>query len=120
MYLHNILNRDNQELFRRTSEIQKGNATTGDFIELVKEDMSKIGEAKNEDYISHERNSFKAQIQRKMISAAFKELTLKQKEHSKVREIQYPEFNIQPYMTSCSFSNKMVSTIYKQQALSNS
>ena len=33
MYLHNILNRDKEELVRRIYETQKQNPTKGDFIE---------------------------------------------------------------------------------------
>jgi hypothetical protein len=117
MYLHNILNRDKGELVRRIYETQKQNPTKGDFIELVKEDMLKIGETFDEYYISCERRDlFKAKIQKKIRSLAFRELTLKQMEHSKVREIKYPEFKIQSYMTSCLFTNSMVSTLFNMRS----
>ena len=75
MFLHNILKRGKQELVRMIYEAQKGNPTKWHFIELVREDMFKIGEAFDEDSISHERmDVFKAKIQRKIMSIAFKEL----------------------------------------------
>ena len=63
-----------------------------------------IVETFDEDYISCERRDlFKAKIQKKIRSLAFRELTLNQREHLKVREIKYHEFKIQSYMTSCLF-----------------
>ena len=82
MYLHNILERDKEELVKRAYEAQKQNPTKGDFIKLVKEDLLKIGEAFDEDMAkSKEKGAFKAKVMKKIKATAFKELTLKQMGH---------------------------------------
>ena len=53
MFLHNILRRNKEELVKRVYEAQKQIPTKGDFIELVKADLLKIGEAFDEDLIKN-------------------------------------------------------------------
>ena len=43
LYLHNILQKDENEMIRKIYEVQKNNPSKGDFIELVTEDKSLIG-----------------------------------------------------------------------------
>ena len=43
MYLHNILQKDEDELVRRVYEAQRMDPSPGDFDELVKEDMDTLG-----------------------------------------------------------------------------
>ena len=45
MYLHHLLSRNNEELIKLVYNAQRDNTTTEDFIELVKEDLTNIGEA---------------------------------------------------------------------------
>ena len=51
IYLHNILENDKEELVKSVYEAQILKPTKGDFIELVKEDLLKIGEAFDEEII---------------------------------------------------------------------
>ena len=43
MYLHNILQRDDNEIVKKIFEVQKTNTSTGDFFELVCDDKLLIG-----------------------------------------------------------------------------
>ena len=43
MYLHTILQKDETEMVKMFYEVQKINPSTGDFIEIVKQDCEKIG-----------------------------------------------------------------------------
>ena len=73
MYLHNILNRNDEELVKRVYKAQKDNPTQGDFICLVKKDLENMGEVfKEEDIMSKNKSQFKLHIGTKIKAAAFK------------------------------------------------
>ena len=48
MYLHHIVQKDQNELIKRVFKAQAENPTKGDFCELVKEDMDMMGQVYNE------------------------------------------------------------------------
>ena len=113
MYLQNILKRGEEELVKRVFEAQKNDPTTGDFIELVKKDLEMIGQDFDETFICLKTKSeLKTHIKKKIREAAFQELKLVQMNHSKVKNINYGEFRIQPYLVSHKFTNSMVKVLF--------
>ena len=86
---------------------QKRNPVKGDFYSLVQEDFQKIQLFLSENEILNmSRNIFKNRVKKYVLAAAFKQyLTIKQSK-SKVKNIQYDELKIQPYLSSNLFSNE--------------
>ena len=112
MYLHNILNRNSDELVRRIFEAQRNNPTPGDFICLVKIALEYIDEPYNENNIvSMNKTQFKMHIRKKLNQSIFNSLKVLQDTHSKVRDIKYKQFKIQPYLKNHTFTNKMASVL---------
>ena len=117
MYLQNILTRGEDELVKRVFEAQKNNPTTGDFIELVKKDLEIIGLEYDEAFFCLKTKSeLKEIIKKKIRDAAFEELKLLQIKHTKVKDIKYNDFKIQPYMVSNKFSTSMVKVLFDMRS----
>lgn len=108
MYLHNILNKSSNELIHRVYLAQRDNPTKGDFVELVKADLERIGIDYDEEWFKGlTKVQFKQHIKNNISKLVFKDLKSLQSNHSKVKDIVYNKFHIQPYMTSPLFNNKM-------------
>ena len=113
LFLQTILQRPEEELTRRVYDAQKRDPIQGDFYKLVKDDFNDIGEEMNEIQIKQtNRESFKKEIKEKIRAAAFVYLKNIQSEHSKVKDIKYPKFEVQPYMTSPIFYNDEVNLLH--------
>ena len=105
-YLHEILNREENELVRRVFSAQVENPSKGDFIQLVEEDFKMIGEEIDfESICQMTKIQFKKHIKEKVKLVTFNDLQDIQKGHSKVRDIQYSKLNIQEYLQSPKFSD---------------
>ena len=51
-------------------------------------------------------------VRKKLNQAIFNSLTILQNTHSKVRDIKYTQFKIQPYLKSHTFTNNMASVLF--------
>ena len=117
MYLHNILNRSEGELVKRVYVAQRNNPTKGDFIELVKQDLNDIGEDFDEEKIRCQTKTiFKAHIKNKIKEAVFTKLKDTKKTHSKIRDITYDQFKIQPYLNSFSLTTEMTKILFNMRS----
>ena len=89
--------------------------SSGDFAELVKNDLESIGLAFNPNQIRNtDTQEFKKFIKEKISLAAFKYLTGIQSTHSKVRDIEYNRLETQSYLLHTLFNNheiKLLSSI---------
>ena len=113
MYLHNILNKSSNELIHRVYLAQRDNPTKGDFVELVKADLENIGIDYDEEYFRGlTKGQFKQHIKNNISKLVFKDLKSLQSNHSKVKDIVYNKFHIQPYMTSPLFNNIMLEVFF--------
>ena len=85
---------------------QKVNSCKGDWISLLRNDFSFIEMDINEDWIaSSEKEKYNKYIKQKVKTAAFKEYCeLKLKCKTKLKEVQYSEFQIQAYLISTKLS----------------
>ena len=82
-YLQTILKRDEEELTRRIFEAQMVKPSSGDFAQLVKNDLESIGLAFNPNQIRNtDSHVFKKLTKEKISLAAFKYLVLVYRVHT--------------------------------------
>ena len=92
-YLNQILGRSDEELVKKILIAQQEKPTPGDFVQLVKKDLDMLG-------ISYEEATQGTKKELKITAniVAFNVLKDMLKTHSKVKQIQYEVFEIQPYL----------------------
>ena len=73
---------------------------------IIKEDFEFIGEVLNDDFIkSTTKNAYKLFIKNKVRKAAFESyLKLKERSKKKLKNLNYKDFGMQPYLNSNKFS----------------
>ena len=92
---------------------QKTNPSPGDFIKLVQNFFEMIEEELNEEAITEmSKEQFKIFVKRNIKNAALKYFKIIQESYSKVKGIQYPNLEIQHYLTSQNFTNKECETLF--------
>ena len=112
-YLHNILQKECEELVREVYEAQKHETSDGDFIQLVKKDANQIGIDLNDNEIAKaKKEDFKNLVKSKVRNAAFQYLIEMKQKHSKMRNIEYTTFEVQDYLKSPLFTSDNRSTLY--------
>ena len=117
LYLWTILQRDDNELVKRVFRAQQDEVLPGDFVQLVQADLKLIGAETNEMHIQQmSREIFKNEIKKKVKDAAFEYLKKVQGKHSKICNIQYPEFKTQEYLLSPLFKNDEVNLLHSLRA----
>ena len=104
-YMKEIHMRDDHELIKRVLQAQIKNPVKGDWTELVKIDMNEC-EINEEHFNTLSKVEAKNEIKKKVNEAAFRYLKREQAEHSKVRHIVYPNYEIQNYLKSARITNK--------------
>ena len=83
------------ELVQKIYSAQKTNSNSGDFCELVSENLKTLRIPMNEDHIkSTSSETFKKNVKIKVHEAALEYLLKEQKEHSKVKDIKYKKLEI--------------------------
>ena len=93
------------------------NPTKGDFSELVKEDLDKIGAKYDENmFQGYSKVQFKTFIKKHINNASFKYLNSLQIKHTKIQNIEYKEHKLQPYISESKLSNKMVSVLFSMRS----
>ena len=109
IYHQTILQREDKELTKRVYKAQKNEPTTGDFVKLPSEDFILINRRQDGKIIEMtNKTDYKQQVKKAIKEAALNYLKEKQKEHSKVKDIQYPSLSTQKYMLSPVFTNEEV------------
>ena len=89
-YFQTILKRDEKEETKRIYRAQKKNPIPGDWVLLIEQDMIKYGIQLDEDQIiGMDEKSFKDMVKYSARKKAFSELSIIQKEHTKVQNIEY-------------------------------
>jgi hypothetical protein len=116
-YLHNIVSRDASELVRRVYAEQKANPSKGDWCHMVQKDMEMIGLDMSETQISTmKKHQFKVLVKRCVRNATFNALQKLKVSHTKIKNIDYCEFNLQAYMRSDMMSVEEVSALFNMRA----
>ena len=113
IYFQTILKRDENELTKKILKFQMNNPTVGDFIELIKNDFTMIGEKININEIEQTSvRSYKKFIKEKIRKAALKYLNEMKDQHSKIHHIKYEKLETQKYVTSEMFSDEEVNLLF--------
>ena len=111
MYFQTLLMRDDEEVTKRVLREQQCHPCPGDFVMLIKDDCEKLNMLYDENCIITAGRGYKKHIKKSVRHAAFNELLNEQKEHSKVKDIKYEKFDVQPYLKSSMFTNEDVSLL---------
>ena len=113
-YLKHILSRDKQELLSRVYFSQKRRPLKDDWALIVNKDMEEMNINNNEEIIKNMKKvEFKRIMKKATEEAAFNFLSLKQKTHSKVRDITYSGLKIQSYLKSNLFTTEEKQFLFK-------
>ena len=106
-YLHNILQKDREELIREVFEAQKDDPKDGDFVKTIREDAKIIGLETDENEVAKlKKEVFKKVCKSKVRSAALHYLNEKKQTHSKVKNIEYKTLEPQTYLKSPLFNTE--------------
>ena len=98
-YLYEIQKRDDNELVKRVFKAQFENPSKGDFVKLIEEEFSYIGETFNvENICKMTKLQFKKYIDEKIKKSTLENLQAIQQGHSKVRDITYTQLKPQEYL----------------------
>ena len=113
MYHHHILSREKNETIRKIYEKQKTECSKGDWYELLKEDFTFIEyELNEEEIISTPKGIYKNKIKKLVNKAAYKYFLNLKETHSKLDEIVYSKFELQPYLTTKMLTQKQKELLY--------
>ena len=105
LYLHTILHRSQTDLIRRVYTAQKADPVKGDFCQLVEGDLKLIGLDITEGEIEQmSRGQLKSKLKQQSKKAAFQYLLEMKDQKSKMDDIEYKTFQLQPYLTTPLFS----------------
>ena len=112
MYLHHLLTREKSELISKIYYSQKMKPVKGDWAVTVEKDCHDLN-IDIESIKLMKKQKFKIFLKEKISKFAFNYLQEKKMSHSKVKNLQYANLSIQPYITDTSMS-----TVEKQMLLS--
>ena len=120
LYLHTLLQRDNEELTKRIYNAQRNNPSKGDWIEMIQNDFQDMGiPFVEEEIIKETKCEFKSKIKRILRNLMFEDLKKEQKGHSKISHICYPEFEVQEYLKTHKMNNHEVSLLFALRSRSS-
>ena len=83
----------------------------------MKKDFQDIYEPIDEETIRlQKKNTFKAHVKKKIREAAFTYLKDIQTSHSKIKDIKYEKFEIQPYLSSFVLTTEMTKVLFNMRS----
>ena len=101
MYHHHLVTRDKTETIYKIYQKQKEDSLKGDWIELLKGDFKFIKQELNEEGISSiSKIEYKKRIKLLMNNSVFEYFLELKNGHTKIADITYSKFQIQPYLTT--------------------
>ena len=101
LYLHTILQRSKDDLIRRVYNAQKADPVKGDFCQLVEDDMRLVGMNLSEEEMTRiTKYQMKSEVKKKVKSAAFAYLLTNKEIRTKMDNIEYNSFTLQPYLST--------------------
>ena len=114
MFLHYILSRNEKELIVRFFKAQESYPVRNDWSETVKKDMSNLNIQLSLSNIKRtSKSSFKRLVKTKVRQAAFDELLEMKNTHSKLNNLNYNEFAMQPYLKSSQINTSQAKQIFR-------
>ena len=114
MYHHHIIGRDNDEIIKKVYIKQKEEYLKGDWFQTLKTDFNTIKEDLEDDRISQiPKEVYRKYIKQKVEKEAFENyLKLKENCKKKMKNLQYDELAIQPYMINGNFTLKQIKLLF--------
>ena len=110
MFLHYILNQNENSLILKFFEAQKQNPVKGDWSEQIKSDIKEINLQLTFDEIKIlSQESFRLKVRRAIDTAAFKWLMDEKESKSKLKDLKFEKLKMQNYL-----GNKELETIEKK------
>ena len=107
MYHHHILTRNENETILKIYKKQKEDHVKGDWYQLLKEDFIFVENELNDEEIKKIPKETYKKIVKKMVNeAAFKSYTAKKETYQKMRNLEYKQLELSPYLKSNEFSGK--------------
>ena len=107
MYHQEILKRDTNETINKIYLKQKDSPVKGDWLNLLKEDFNFIGtEINEEEIIATPKATYKKKIKQLINKAVFQYLMNLKQGHSKLNDVEYTIFQLQPYMATKTMTNE--------------
>ena len=98
-FLHNILSRPSHELTKRIFEAHRRSPVKGDWYHLVQSDLNMVGlNLTDSEICSQSKSQLKNIVKVLIKSAAFSALKELQSSHTKIRNIRFKKFELQPYL----------------------
>ena len=118
MFLHYLLNLPETDLTSRVFHAQAENPIKNDWVLQVKKDLTDIGmgDISFEDIKQKSKDAFKIEVKTKIRELAFTTLRNEKDTKSKMRNLNYESFNIQPYLVSDKLSLRQKQLICKIRA----
>ena len=99
MYHHHIINLGEEETVKKIYEKQKQGSFKEDWINLIKHDFEFMGIDFNEEDIKKTpKDTYRKKIKYLVRKAAFKELLERKNQISKMKDIEYKSYDIQPIL----------------------
>lgn len=116
MYLHHILTREEDALITRVFWAQVHQPVKGDWCLIVKEDLESIGlaELSFTDIKRMNEEDLRTIVKDKVRDTAYADLIADKKRCSKLKGLQYPKLECQPYLLAPSnLTNKMKRVLFR-------
>ena len=119
MYHHYIIGRDNDEIIKKIYIKQKEEYLKGDWFQTLKTDFDTIKEDLEDDRISQiPKEVYRKYIKQKVEKEAFENyLKLKENCKKKMKNLQYDELAIQPYMINGNFTLKQIKLLFSLRSM---
>ena len=111
LYLHEIMNRDDDELTKKVVLAQKDSSYKGDFYPQALENMVALGISHNQ--LSESKEKLRTDLTKKVNAAAYKSLIGKAESHSKVRHECYKNCEGAAHYFDSRFTPDVTNMLFK-------
>ena len=107
-YLHHILTRDKEALISQVFWAQVSQPAEGDWCTVVQEDLATLGlgELTFDEISKMSKYQVKEMVSKQMKDSAFKDLTSRKRNLSKMASLEYSTLEMQPYLVQRSTSKR--------------
>ena len=120
LYHHHIVTRDESETIKKIYNKQKINPLKGDWFDLIRKDFEFIGiELKEDEIQAATKVEYKKKIKELIYKSAFKEYMKEKANKSKLNDLKYQSFKVQPYLKDSGFNSKEINLLYSLRSRSH-
>ena len=113
-YLHNLVNRNKEEMLYQVFITQWNNPTKGDWTVTVRENLVEFGFCEEYEFLkTQSKLSFKNTLKKKAKEVALDELLERQSKHSKMDNVNYSELAIQKYFLLHGINVQEIRSVFR-------